>query len=1082
MSTREAKPREGSCWDTPAQPAPELLAALHHGALAGLADGRERTERVALLRRERVTRPVILVGTGTCGLGAGAARTLAAVRAHVAARHLDAEVVEVGCVGLCSLEPLVDVQLPGRARLCFGPVSDEAVPELLDGLLAGRVDAGLVLGQHRGEGLEAWADVPWLDAHPFLAGQRRLVLAGSGLLDPGSIDEYIARGGYSALARALATLSPDEVCAQVEKSGLRGRGGGGFPTGKKWRFARQSPEGQRYLICNADEGDPGAFMDRAVCESDPHRLLEGMLLAAYGIGATKAYIYIRAEYPLGVARLEQAIAAAREHGLLGEDILGRGLQLEIKIKMGAGAFVCGEETALIHSIEGKRGMPRPRPPYPVVQGLFGRPTVINNVETLANLPWLFEHGADAFAALGTEGSKGSKVFALSGMVARTGLVEVPMGTTLREVVFGAGGGVPGGRKCKAVQIGGPSGGCIPARELDLACDYEVLKKFGAIMGSGGLVVMDETTCMVDLAKYFMEFIQSESCGKCIPCREGTKRMLEILQAITRSPKREGELDPLLRFQGVMQLQHLGEVIRSSSLCGLGQTAPNPVLSTLRWFKGEYEAHIYERRCPAGSCKELVGAPCQTGCPVGTEVWRYVAHVARGEHAEAYRVIRQANPFPSTCARVCHHPCEAVCRAGTTGGDPVAVRALKRYVVEHVDPASYAPPVRPAAEGAARVAVVGAGPAGLTAAHLLSLQGHRVTLFEKEDRPGGMLVCAIPEYRLPRAPLEREIAALLNENIEVRYNVALGRDLTPAGLLEAGYRAVYLALGSHQSKRLEIAGEDVAGVHPSIAFLKAANLHGEALAHGAVGIIGGGNSAIDAARVALRQPGVSSVTVFYRRTQEEMPAYAEEIAAALEEGVRLETLVAPLAVRSEGGRLTGVRFQQNALGEPDASGRRRPVPVPGSEREVRLDTLVVAISEQPETTGLGGLALTRWGTLQVDPESGATNQRGVFAGGDVVSGPRTLIEAVADGKRAALMIDRFLRGKLLRTLPHVELPSVYVAPTEGEESDAVRAHPPMLPVAERHGNSREVELALPAHAALCEARRCLRCDLEFTRPE
>jgi NADH-quinone oxidoreductase subunit F len=1070
------------CWDPLPQPAPGLLATLRRGSLAGLPEGAAQQDAIARLRRERVARPVVMVGTGTCGLGAGAGRTLAAVRAYVSAVQLDVEVVEVGCVGLCSVEPLVDVQLPGRARLSFGPVPDSAVPELLEGLLAGKVDRTRLLGQHRAEGLRPWDDVPWLDAHPFLAGQRRLVLAGSGLLDPGSIDEYIARGGYSALFRTLATHSPDEVVADVELSGLRGRGGGGFPTGRKWRLARQSPVGQRYLICNADEGDPGAFMDRAVCESDPHRLLEGMLIAAYAIGATKAYVYIRAEYPLGVARLEQAIGAAREYGLLGENILGTGLQLDIAIKMGAGAFVCGEETALIHSIEGKRGMPRPRPPYPVVQGLFGRPTVINNVETLANLPWLFEHGAAAFAALGTAGSKGSKVFALSGMVARTGLVEVPMGTTLRQVVFGAGGGIPGGRRCKAVQIGGPSGGCIPERELDIACDYEALKQFGAIMGSGGLVVMDESTCMVDLAKYFMEFIQAESCGKCIPCREGTKHMLEILQSITRSERREQDLDPLLRFQGVMQLEHLAEVIRSTSLCGLGQTAPNPVLSTLRWFRAEYEAHVYERRCPAGACKELVGAPCQTGCPVGTEVWRYVAHVARGENDEAYRVIRAANPFPSTCARVCHHPCESVCRAGTTGGDPVAVRALKRFVVDQADPAAFVPVVAPAGPDAARVAVVGGGPAGLTAAHLLSLQGHRVTIFEQEDRLGGMLVAAIPEYRLPRAPLDREIAALQNANIEVRCGVALGRDVTPAGLLADGYRAVYVALGSHQSKRLDLPGEDADGVIPSIRFLKAANLRGEAFARGVVGIVGGGNSAIDAARVAIRQPGVTSVTVYYRRARDEMPAYAEEVAAALEEGVVLETLVAPVALQTPNGRLTSVRLQQNELGEPDASGRRRPVPIPGSERDVPLDTLVVAIGEQPEATALPGLALTRGGTLMADPESMATNVRGVFAGGDVVSGPRTLVEAVADGKRAAAMIDRFVRGKLLRTLGHVPLPSVFVPPCDDEEAEAPRAHPPLLPVAERRGNCREVELALPAHAARCEARRCLRCDLEFTQSE
>ena len=435
--------------------------------------------------------------------------------------------------------------------------------------------------------------------------QTRWVLANCGLIDPSEIDEYIARGGYRALAKVLDELTPDQLCDMVESSGLRGRGGGGFPTGKKWKFARQRPSDQKYLVCNADEGDPGAFMDRAVIEGDPHRLVEGMALAAYGIGASKAYVYIRAEYPLAIERLRQAIGQAESYGLLGRRVLGTDFDLQIVIKKGAGAFVCGEETALIHSVEGKRGMPRPRPPFPAVSGLFGKPTIINNVETLANLPGLAANGVDWFRSVGTETSKGTKVFALSGKVARTGLVEVAMGTTVRRIVFDVGGGIPGGKEYKAVQIGGPSGGCIPTQHLDIDVDYESLKTVGAMMGSGGLVVMDEDTCMVDVAKFFMDFIQRESCGKCIPCREGTRRMLEILQRITRGRRNEKGLEALERFQSVIYLEQLAETIRDTSLCGLGQTAPNPVLSTLRWFRDEYEAHIYERRCPAAACRELV---------------------------------------------------------------------------------------------------------------------------------------------------------------------------------------------------------------------------------------------------------------------------------------------------------------------------------------------------------------------------------------------------------------------------------------------------------------------------------------------
>jgi len=586
---------------------PELLAwVLEEGdARLDPATRRHRNERLAELRRQRVVRPVIYVGAGTCGLGAGAQDTLDAVRAYLDSHEIAADVVRVGCIGLCSAEPLVDVQLPGRARLVFQRIGKADVAGLLDSVFRGVVPEDSVLGQFPSDTLEPWADVPYLSEHPFFKPQTRWVLANCGVIDPAKIEEYIARGGYKALAKVLCEMTPEQVCNEVEWSGLRGRGGGGFPTGKKWKFARQSKSDSKYLVCNADEGDPGAFMDRAVIEGDPHRLVEGMAIAAYGIGASKAYVYIRAEYPLAIKRLKTAIAQAHANGLLGRDILGSGFALEVVIKMGAGAFVCGEETALIHSIEGRRGMPRPRPPFPAVSGLFGKPTIINNVETLANLPTLLANGAEWFSAVGTPTSKGTKVFALSGKVARTGLVEVAMGTKMRQIVFDIGGGIPNGRAYKAVQIGGPSGGCIPTPHLDIDIDYESLKTVGAMMGSGGLVVMDEDNCMVDVAKFFMDFIQRESCGKCIPCREGTRRMLEILQRITRGRRREKGLEALERFQSVLHLQSLAETIRDTSLCGLGQTAPNPVLSTLRWFRDEYEAHIYERSCPAGVCPELV---------------------------------------------------------------------------------------------------------------------------------------------------------------------------------------------------------------------------------------------------------------------------------------------------------------------------------------------------------------------------------------------------------------------------------------------------------------------------------------------
>jgi len=545
----------------------------------------------------------------------------------VNARKIDAEIIEVGCIGFCTAEPIVDVKIPGRNRISFMKVTAGKVENILDDIFAGNVDETGVLGQFPQEGQKSWEQVKHIEEHPFFVKQKRLVLQNCGVINPVSLDEYIINGGYAGLIKALKTLSPEDVISIIEKSGLRGRGGGGFPTGTKWRLAFNTEADQKYMICNADEGDPGAFMDRAVIEGDPHRLLEGLAIGSYAVGASVAYIYIRAEYPLAIERLKIAIQQAEEYGLLGHNIMGSGFDLKIKIKMGAGAFVCGEETALMHSIEGYRGMPSPRPPFPAEKGLFGKPSVINNVETYANVSEIINHGADWFSATGTERSKGTKVFALSGNVKYTGLVEIPMGTTVREIIFGIAGGIAFDKKFKSVQIGGPSGGCITEENLDIQIDYQNLLSVGAMMGSGGLVVMDENTCMVDIAKFFMDFIQRESCGKCIPCREGTKRMLEILQNITSKPQNGNDNQALERFQGVLQLEKLAQIIKDTSLCGLGQSAPNPVLSTLRYFRDEYEAHIFERVCPAGQCTELrkfkikvdkcIGCTaCVKKCPTG----------------------------------------------------------------------------------------------------------------------------------------------------------------------------------------------------------------------------------------------------------------------------------------------------------------------------------------------------------------------------------------------------------------------------------------------------------------------------------
>ncbi|MBD3404310.1 NAD(P)-binding protein [candidate division GN15 bacterium] len=1047
--------------------------------LASLDEFVNFRQRIMSERSFRKKQTTLTVSAGTCGQASGANDIIRVIKRYIIERSLrDRFALRVtGCQGFCELEPFILVE-PGRHL--YPKLTMEHVPRVIEAAVNGFIDKGLIYQDSR-DGKQ------YLDQDdiPFFRKQTRVLMSANEKLDPIRILGYIEHDGYAALEKALLQDDPQWIINEVKTSGIRGRGGAGFPTGLKWERAAQSGNGrgEKFIVCNADEGDPGAYMDRSLLEGNPHAILEGMMIAGLAIGATEGLIYVRSEYPLAIKHALIAIDQARALGLLGKDVLGTGRSFDINIVRGAGAFVCGEETALIRSIEGFMGEPRQRPPYPIQRGINGHPTCINNVETLANIPIIINQGGAEYAKVGVESNTGTKIFSLVGKIKNTGLVEVPLGIPIKEVVYDIGGGPVNGGKIKAVQTGGPSGGCIPASMFDLPISYDSLAKAGSIMGSGGMIVMDQNTCMVDVAKYFMNFLQDESCGKCYTCRKGTQRMWEILDDITRGKATMADLD---------LLEELAMVVKDTTMCGLGQSAANPVLSTIRYFRHEYERHILDKRCDAFVCKDLVGAPCQTACPLNTRAWQYVAHIGRGEYEDAYTVIREANPFPSVCARVCHHPCESRCRAGSSGGDPVAIRNLKRFITDRIDPKTYQP-VRLAwpEEKVPRVAIVGSGPTGLTAAHYLSLKGVQVTVFESEDKPGGMLSCVIPSYRLPHETVEREIESLIDENITVKCNTALGEDISVDSLQQEGYQAVLLAMGAHESRPLQIEGEDVEGVYPSIRFLKAFNIEKKSLAKGWVGVIGGGNSALDAARMALRQPDVSGVTILYRRTRAEMPAFAEEIEAADQEGIQIRNLVSPVRVLAKEGRVVGLECLKNELGEPDSSGRRRPVPIEGSNHVINLDTVVVAIGEDSGVDCIGpahssGIDTTDRHTVAIDRHTMTTNRDGVFAAGDVVTGPNTVVDAIAAGKKAAEMIRRYLLGLDLKA-PYTEpnLPRTYVEPaTLGSDIqvDDKRVETPRASVEWRKRNFAEVEVSLSVEEAFREAGRCLRCDLEFTQPK
>jgi NADH-quinone oxidoreductase subunit F len=1012
---------------------------------------------------EPLYRANVLVCGGTGCAASKSTEVFEELSKEIEKRGLKDEVrlVHTGCRGFCAMGPVMIIY-PEGIFYCQVQASD--VPYLVEEtLVKGRVVPRLAYQEPTShEAVPFYADVP------FYGKQVRIVLRNCGLIDPESIDEYIARDGYAGLSKALSDMTPDQVIEEVKRAGLRGRGGAGFLTGLKWEFCRKARGDVKYVICNADEGDPGAFMDRSILEGDPHSVIEGMTIASYAMGSHQGYIYCRAEYPLAIKRIKLAIQQCHEYGLLGENILGSGHSFHLTLKEGAGAFVCGEETALMASIEGRRGEPRPRPPFPAVSGLWGQPSNINNVKSYANVPQIIVKGADWFSSIGTKRSTGTAIFALTGKINNTGLVEVPMGITLGEIIFDIGGGVPNGKKFKAVQTGGPLGGCLGVESLNTPVDFDSLKEIGAVMGSGGMIVVDEDTCMVEFAKYFLEFATAESCGKCVPCRVGGRRLLEVLTSITQG---QGTMDDL------KVINDLAMGMESNSLCALGQLTPGPVKAALRYFHDEFEAHILDKRCPSGVCKALVRAPCTNACPAGVDVPSYVALISQGKYAEGLAIHRQRNPFALVCGRVCPAFCEHRCRRGELD-QPIAIRQLKRFMADQEIKQPWTPQTIEQPKNQ-RVAVVGAGPAGLTAALRLAQWGYRVTVYEAAPVAGGWMAMGIPDYRLPRDILNAEIDNIKRAGVEIVLNTALGKDFTADDLFgKMGYQAVVLAIGAHSSRRLGVPGEDLEGVLHATSFLKdvalgkPANIKGKRVA-----VIGGGNSAIDAARTALRL-GASEVHLVYRRTRAEMPAAELEVREAEEEGVKLHFLTNPTHILGE-VKVTKLELQPQELGEYDKSGRRRPMPIEGSGYAMDIDIVIPAIGQSPDRSCLNGDSpeANRDGTFKVGRNL-ETSRPGLFAAGDDVLGPATVIEAVAQGNHAAMAVDAYLQdGAPQSKEAWLAYGLVEAAWNPEDYAQASRPEMPVQAPEKRIRNFGEVELGFAEKTARDEARRCLRCDLE-----
>jgi NADH-quinone oxidoreductase subunit F len=1014
----------------------------------------------------------ITVHMGTCGLASGAQKVLDRLLQEISeSGRSDIAIATAGCIGLCSREPFITVELLNQEPVIYQWVDEQKAKQIFrQHILGGQVQVDFALARGKAVNEEPMPQksdlagrIPHISQLKFFALQKSWVLRNKGLIDPDRIDDYIWREGYLGVVKALLHMTPSEIIAEVKISGLRGRGDGSFPTGVMLELCANSKEDVRYVLCSADEADPCAFAGRNLIEMDPHSVLEGMIITAKAIGAHQGYIFCPPEYTWAAKKLDLAIHQARLYGLLGKDILGSGFNLDIDVYQGDRTVPRGEETTSTHASEEGHGIQSPRASFPAVSGLWKKPTLLNHVETYANIPRIIQLGGDAYTEVGTESSKGTKLFSLTGKVNNIGFIEVAMGTTIGEIIFDIGEGIPGRKKFKALQIGGASGGFITPEYLNIPIDYDALTKVGTIMGSN-TIVMDECTCMVDLARHCLDFCQIQGCDKFTSCRMEIKPMAEILRQICNGEGHEGDIEIL---------ENLAQRTKDTALCALGQTAPHLVLSTLRYFRPEYEAHILDKHCPATVCSGLFKSPCQHTCPISMDVPAYIALIRADRIDDAHKVLRQTNPFPRVCGRVCGHECQTKCRRGQLD-ESVAIMHLKRFITDHSKQASPEPLPVTRKE---KIAIIGAGPSGLTAALELKKRGYGVTVFEELPEAGGMLRCCIPAFRLPRDELDRDIEEILQTGVKLVTNTRVGRDV-PFEELDRTFDIIYLATGAPKSILLNIPGEDVEGVVGAIEFLRACHLAKGMKVGRNVAVIGGGISALDTARTAIRL-GAKKVTLYYRRERKDMPAEPRNIRAAEEEGIRIIDQVAPVRIVTQYGKVRGLELTQTRPDHFDPTGRRQPKPIMGSEFIEKAEMVIFAIGRTADLDFLPkafGIERNRE-RVMVDKHLRTANVK-VWAGGDVASGPAMVVDAIEAGQTAAQTIDRAIRlssGEKPWVPPVQEMIEI-PTPGDTEPVKGPQILMPEVPPKRRRSDFQEVERGYTLKMALAEACRCLRCDI------